>query len=423
MPIFILLTPGLWKKCYKMLFLYKTINKEGERQEGTIEAVSMDVAISSLQRKGLAVSFIKPKDEDDDILKKIPFLNKIFYKISNKDIVFLSRQMATLFEAQVSALKIFKLVGSEAENPVLRKHLLEVVDSLQGGDSISTALSKHPEVFSDFYVNMIRAGEESGHIDQTFLYLADYMDRSYEITSKARNALVYPAFVVFTFIAVMALMFTVIVPKIGVIIKESTQEIPFYTKIVFWVSDFFVNSWAFMLIAIVCLIGALVWYGGTAEGKRWISNVRLHIPYIGDLYQKLYLSRFSDNMSTMVLSGIPMLKAIEVTSSVVGNEVYEEALKETSAKVKSGQALSAALSEREEIPNILTQMIKIGEETGELGNILKTMSKFYQREVINAVDTLVGMIEPIMIVALGLGVGVLLASVLMPIYNVASSVS
>jgi type IV pilus assembly protein PilC len=157
-----------------MLFLYKTINKDGERGEGSIEAFSKDAAIVSLQKRGLMVSAIQPKDEDDgDILKKIPFFNKV----TNKDVVILSRQMSTLFEAQVSALKIFKLIGTEAENPTLRKSLLEVVDDLQGGASISSALSKHPKIFSNFYVNMIKAGEESGHIDQTFAYLADYLDR------------------------------------------------------------------------------------------------------------------------------------------------------------------------------------------------------------------------------------------------------
>ncbi len=403
-----------------MLFLYQTINKNGERKKGSIEAFSMDAAITSLQRKGLAVSSIKPKEDDDgDILKKIPFFNRV----SNKEVVILSRQLSTLFEAQVSALRVFKLIGTESENPTLRKHLLEIVDDLQGGSSISSALSKHPDVFSDFYVNMIKSGEESGHIDQTFSYLADYMDRTYEVLSKAKNALIYPAFVIFTFIAVMVLMFTVIVPKISLIIKDSSQEIPLYTKVVFWISDFFTKNWILMLLALIVGIIGLIWYGRTKEGRRQISNVRLYIPYVGDLYRKLYLSRFSDNMSTMILSGIPMLKAIEVTSSIIDNEIYREILVEAATKVKAGQALSAALGDREEIPSILTQMVRVGEETGELGNILKTMSKFYQREVMNAVDTLVGMIEPIMIVALGVGVGILLASVLMPIYNIAAMAS
>jgi len=402
-----------------MLFLYKAINRSGVTEEGEIDSFSQDAAITSLQRRELIISSIKPKEADDDIFHKIPFFNKV----SNKDVVILSRQMSTLFESKVSALRIFKLIATEAENLTLRTHMLEIVNDLQGGVSISSALGKHPDIFSDFYVNMVRAGEESGHIDESFAYLADYLDRTYEVSSKAKNALIYPAFVIFTFLAVMILMFTVIIPKIGLIIKESAQEVPFYTKAVFAVSDFFVNNWIFLIFAIIAGIVGLVWYSRTAEGRRWISNARLYIPYVGDLYRKLYLSRFSDNMSTMVLSGIPMLKAIEITSSVIDNEVYKEVLNEALIEVKSGSPLSGALSGHREIPSMLTQMIKVGEESGELGNILKTMSKFYQREVMNAVDTLVGLIEPVMIVALGVGVGVLLASVLMPIYNIASSVS
>lgn len=404
-----------------MILNYKAINSTGGVEEGVIEAFSIDAAIVKLQSRGLTVSSIKEKEteESKDILRKIP----IFNRISNKDVVILSRQMSTLFQAQVSALRVFKLIAAEVENPILREHLLEIVSDLQGGSSISAALSKHPKIFSDFYVNMVKAGEESGKIDESFAYLADYLDRTYEVTSKAKNALIYPAFVIFTFIAVMVLMFTVIVPKIGAIIKDSAQEVPFYTKMVFWVSDFFVNNTLYLLVGLVILIVGGVWYSRTEEGHRWISNIRLQIPYLGDLYKKLYLSRFSDNMSTMVSSGIPMLKAIEVTAAIIDNQIYKEIMNDALNKVKSGSALSAALGEHEEIPRILTQMVKVGEETGELGNILKTMSKFYQREVVNAVDTLVGLIEPVMIVGLGVGVGILLAAVLMPIYNIASGVA
>ena len=402
-----------------MLFIYKAINQSGGREEGEIEAFTIDSAIGILQKKGLVLSSVVPKEEKHGgILSRIPFFNKV----SNKDIVILSRQISTLFEAQVSALRVFKLIATEAENPKLRTSLLQIVDDLQGGSSISGALAKHSDVFSDFYVNMVKAGEESGHIDESFSYLADYLDRTYEVSSKAKNALIYPAFVIFTFIAVMILMFTVIVPKIGAIIKDSAQEVPFYTKIVFGVSDFFINYYVFLLIGLLVFAILVVWYMRTPEGRAWVSDFRLRVPYVGDLYRKLYLSRFADNMSTMVLSGIPMLKAIEVTASIIDNQTYKDLLNTTLLKVKSGSALSAALGDSDDMPRILVQMVKVGEESGQMGNILKTMAKFYQREVMNAVDTLVGLIEPVMIVGLGLGVGVLLAAVLMPIYNIASGV-
>lgn len=402
-----------------MLYVYKALTPQGEIKEGTIDTITIDIAIATLQKQGLVISFIKPVDEKKDILS---FEFHFFSGVSNKDIVILSRQMATLFDAQVSALRIFRLIGGQIENATLRKTLTQVADDLQGGLSISGSLAKHPKIFSDFYVNMVRAGEESGKLDETFNYLADYLDRTYEVTAKAKNALVYPAFVIATFIGVMVLMLTVIIPKIAVMIKDSGQEIPFYTKIVLAFSDFFINYGVFLAIASIVFVFGVYKYAQTEEGSRYVGHFKLQVPYIGDLYKKLYLSRIADNMNTMILSGIPMLRALEITSSVVDNDIYKNVLDSSLNAVKGGMSLSNSLAQyNEEIPGIMVQMIKVGEETGELGNILKTLAKFYQREVTNAVDTLVGLIEPIMIVSLGLGVGVLLASVLMPIYNIASA--
>ncbi|MGB3922160.1 MAG: type II secretion system F family protein [Minisyncoccia bacterium] len=399
-----------------MLFKYKALENSGKETSGQIEAVSLDVAVSSLQKRGLMIVDIESAEKE-------PWFNNLHFGsgVSNKDVVILSRQMATLFEAQVSALKIFTLLSSEMENVVLRRSLTQIADDLQGGSSISKALAKHPKVFSDFYVNMVRSGEETGKLNDTFNHLADYLDRNYEVVSKARNALIYPAFVITVFIAVMVLMFTTIIPKISLIIIESGQAIPLYTKIVFAVSDFFVN-YGFLLLAAV-IIGAflLVRYAKTPDGKSALARFKLKVPYIGDLYKKLYLSLIADNMSTMILSGIPMANAIEVTSTVVGNEVYRKILEESVIAVRGGSSFSQSLSQYEEIPGMLIQMIRVGEESGELGSILGTMAHFYQREVINAVDTLVSLIEPVMIVILGLGVGILLASVLIPIYDIANA--
>ena len=331
----------------------------------------------------------------------------------------LSRQMSTLFEAQVSALRIFRLLSAENDNPLLAKNLAQISDDLQGGTSISGALSKHPSVFSNFYINIVRAGEESGKLDQSFLYLADYLDRTYEVTSKARNALIYPAFVVITFISVMVLMLTLVIPKISGILIESGQEIPIYTKVVLGISDFFVD-YGLGLLALVVVGGVVLWrFFRTTEGKRVLSQIKLSIPYVSRLFRKLYLSRMADNMNTMLLSGIPMIRALEITSDVIDNTVYKEIFTDAISRVKAGSSVSDALSRNDEIPGIMIQMIKVGEETGDLGNILKTLARFYTREVNNAVDTLVDLIEPIMIVLLGLGVGFLLSSVLIPIYNIA----
>jgi type IV pilus assembly protein PilC len=401
-----------------MLFNYIAIDKTGNETAGSIEALNEDTAISSLQRQSLIIASISSAEERVFFKRDIAF----FDRVSNREIVILSRQIATLFESQVSALRVFKLLGAESENKLLRRALSKVVDDLQAGNTISTALGKHNKIFTPFYVNMVKAGEESGKLDETFSYLADYLDRSYEVSFKAKNALIYPAFVIFTFVIVMVLMLTLVIPRISGIFLDSGQELPIYTKIVVAISNFFVSYGVFLAIFII--IGVFfVWkFSKTENGKYSISEIKLSIPFLGNLYRKLYLARISDNLSTMLSSGITTVRAMEITAVVVGDAVYERLLKQAAEDIQAGSPISESFSKYPEIPNMVVQMMKVGEETGKLGNILNTLAKFYNREVTSAVDTLVTLIEPIMIVALALGVGVLLASVLMPIYNISSSI-
>jgi len=401
-----------------MLFKYKSIDSEGISKEGEIDAPNRDMAISGLQRRGLVVISIKDEGENKSF-----FSFSFFEKVSTKDIVILSRQISTLFEAQVSALKAFTLLSTNIENKLLSRKLAQICDDLQAGVSISDSLSKHPDIFSNFYINMVKVGEETGKLNQTFLHLAEYLDRQYSLTSKARNALIYPAFVIFTFFVVMSLMFVVVIPKLSTIILDSGQEVPIYTKIIIALSNFFVQYGFFILIFFV-LLGIWVWrLSYTDKGKAYLDKTRLSTPLIGNLYKKLYLSRITDNMDTMLSSGVSIIRAIDITANVVGSRVYKEVLGEVADGVKSGLAFSAALQKHEkEIPSMMVQMVLVGEETGSLGNILKTLTTFYRREVDDAVDTLVGLIEPVMIVVLGLGVGGLLVSVLMPIYNLAGGI-
>lgn len=399
-----------------MLFTYQALDQSGAKSSGTIDALNKTVAIGALQRRGLIVVSLKG-EEDKNI-----FQINLFQKVPLREIVVMSRQISTLFSSQISALKAFTLLGTTTENQLLRKQLLQVANDLQAGSSISSALSRHPDSFSPFYISMVKAGEESGKLNEVFSYLADYLDRQYELTSKARNALIYPAFVMIVFVVVMTLMFTMVIPNLAKLLLESGQEVPVYTRIVIAVSEFFVQYGVFILIALAFL-GVYLFLASRKEtGKRALDGFKISVPLIGQLYKKMYLARISDNLHTMLSSGIPILRSIEITGEVVGNKVYADIMKNSEEAVKAGSSFSKALSQYPEIPALLTQMIQVGEETGSLGDILKTLSNFYKREVDAAVDTLIGLIEPIMIVALALGVGVLLAAVLVPIYNVASGI-
>lgn len=404
-----------------MLFNYKALDQSNVQRGGTVEAASVDAAITAVQKRGYTLVSIDEVKEGGGLQSMLNLNFSVFNSVSYKDIVILSRQISTLFQAQVSPLRIFRLLSAETENKQLQLAMSQIVEDLQGGSSISRALASHEDIFSSFYVNLVRAGEESGSLEKSFMYLADYLDRQYEVVSKARNALVYPAFVISIFIVVMGLMLTLVIPNIARILVDSGQELPIYTQIVIGFSNFLVDYIGLILIAIAAA-GAGFWrFGQTELGKRTMDELIISLPYIGDLQKKLLLTRICDNMSTMLDSGISIVQALEVTADVVDNRVYKEIIEAALVEVKGGRSFADSIAEYPEIPGVLSQMAKVGEETGSLGQILGTLSNFYRREVNNAVDTLIGLIEPAMIVALGAGVGVLLASVLMPIYNLTSS--
>ncbi|MCA9352576.1 type II secretion system F family protein [Patescibacteria group bacterium] len=402
-----------------MLFNYKVVTKEGIEKKGQIEAASSDIAVATLQRREYVVVSLVPDSKKSFFESNIPF----FDRIPMKHIVLMSKQAATLFEAQVSAVKTFELLGQNAESKGIQKALAQVTDDIRGGTSISGAMAKQPKVFSDFYVNMVRAGEESGKLTETFTFLAEYLERSYELSSKTKNALVYPSFIIVTFITVMTLMLVKVIPNMAKIIEDSGQQVPVYTKITLAISDFFVNYGVFLLILIV-IAGFLVWRMlKTDNGRTRFDQIKLNLPGFGKLYRKIYLARIADNMNTMLTAGIPVVRTLEISGDVVGNTIFSNILADAVEEVKGGNSISNAFNKHEEIPQIMVQMVKVGEETGSIGKILKTLARFYNKEVNDTVDTLIGLIEPAMIVLLGIGVGGLLMSVMIPIYNVAGSIT
>lgn len=401
-----------------MLFKYSALSPQGEEKSGTVNAINLDVAINLLQKQGMTVVNINPAESK-------PFWKKsfsAFERVSLRDVVIFSRQLATLFVAHVSALKVFRMLAAESDNPLLRRKIGEVADDVQGGASMSDAFAKHPEIFSDFYVNMVRAGEESGKLSETFEYMADYMDRSYALVTKVRNALIYPAFIIAMFIIVMILLFTMVFPRLAQILLESGQPIPIYTQIVISFSNLLIDYGIFLLVALI-VGGFFLWrYAHRPTGRMHLARFQLGIPLLGTLFKKFSLARTADVLFTMLTSGVPVVRAIEVAAAVVGNAVYEDILGQAARDVRSGSTISAAFAKHEEFPSILVQIIRIGEETGEVGNILKTLAEFYRRDVNDVIDAVISLIEPAIIVLLGVSVGSVLASVLIPIYNISTSI-
>jgi len=306
---------------------------------------------------------------------------------------------------------------SDTSKPKLRLALAAIIDDINGGLALSQAFAKHPEIFSSFYVNLVRAAEESGKLQEVFLYLADHLERSYYLTTKARNAMIYPVFVFCTFIIVMILMLTIIMPRLTAIFEQSNVPIPFYTKAIIALS-LFLRQWGVILL--IALVGGVIaaWrWIGTPKGRKFADELQLKIPIFGELYQKLYMTRFADNLRTLIVGGIPIIRSLTITSDVVGNVVFQEVIQNAVESVKGGNTISAVLARSPDVPILVTQMIRIGESSGRLDFILGSIARFYQKEVDSLVENLVALIEPIMIVLLGVGVGILVASVLVPIYN------
>lgn len=403
-----------------MQFNYKARTGEGEGTEGVIEAASIDLAVSSLQRRNFLVLSIEPV-EDGGAASKVAEWLGVFGSIPVKDVVILTRQLSTLFEAKVPVVESFKIIIGETENRKLRQQLSDLLDEVQGGMAMSQAMSRHPEAFSRFYVAMIRSGEESGKLEEIFKFLADYLERSFELTRKARNALIYPAFVLSAFVIVMTLMLVFVIPNLANILIESGQAIPIYTRVVIGISLFF-RSFGLVFLALLAVLAVfLARYWRTPGGRIYFSRIMISAPIMGGLYKKIYLSRIADNLHTLLSGGITVVRALEITAEVVGNEIYRRILLDSMETVKGGSMISDALSKYEDVPRLLSQMIRIGEETGKLDYILKSVANFYRRDVDNFIDNLVSLIEPVLIVVLGLGVGVLVASVLVPIYNISTA--
>jgi len=401
-----------------VLYKYEATTAEGEEKRGVIDAANRDIAIAALQRRNLIIISVEEAKESGFFSKPLA----IFNRVKPRDIVILSRQLSTLFEAKVPVLTSLNLLAGETENPALREKMSVLLDDIQGGSSISEAMSKQPDVFSKFFVNMVRSGEESGKLDEVFSYLASYLERNYELASKARSALIYPIFVLVAFFGVLVLMLTVIIPKLSVILKETGQELPIYTKAIIAVSDLLINYGIFVLIALI--VGAIsVWYYlRTGQGKAGFARFQLSIPYVGVLYRKLFIGRMLDNFETLLSSGVSVIRTLELTADVIDSEIFRQILTESIEAVKGGSSISESLSRYEDIPGLVVQMIRVGEETGKLAFVLKTLSRFYKKEVDTAIETLMSLIEPALIIVLGLGVGLLVAGILGPIYNITAGI-
>lgn len=402
-----------------MKFNFKAKTETGDLKEGLVDAISREAAIEILQRNGLIPLEVASEDRGG-MHGLVRDVQKLWEGVSPKELMVIFRQLATLIEAHVPVVTSLKTISEQTDNRFLRSVLIEIEDDIEDGMSFSESLEKHPKVFDTMTINIIRAGEISGNLQHSIEFVADSIEKTYHLNSKIKGALFYPAFVLVVAGVIGFLVITFILPKITVIIKELNVPVPWYTTLLIGLSDFMNLYWWAVLIGIVAIGVGIAYYFRSESGQREKDVLVLHLPVMSILARDIYITRFSENLSALMASGIPVVRALMITSDVIGNTVYAEVMLKAAEEVKTGGTMSSVFQRYpKEIPPIVSQMVRIGEETGTMAHVLGSIGKFYNQEVDVMTRNLTSLIEPILIVGLGIGVGILTVGILLPVYNIA----
>ncbi|MDZ7786465.1 MAG: type II secretion system F family protein [Candidatus Saccharibacteria bacterium] len=404
-----------------MLYTYTAISKDNKRITGDIDASDEESARQALERKGLHPLVVKPKKKGWD-------LNNLHLgkpKIKLKDLVIFTRQLSTMINAGVPLVRSLATLAEQTDNPTLREQINEVTKEVEGGISFADALEKHPDTFSLIYINMVRAGEAGGILDEILKKLAIQQEKDARIRSKFKGAMTYPAILLtITFAVFMGLML-IAMPKIGSIITDLAGEdaqLPQLTQVMLALSGFMVDYWIFIIGGLFVGFVSLRRYIKTEAGRRRKDQFLLKIPVLGTIVVKVSVARFARIFASLMTAGVTVIETLETTSKAVGNAVVEDELNEAIKQVKNGKQLSEPLKDSKIFPPIVSQMMAIGEETGETDQILIKVADFYEEEVDTVVDSLSSILEPIMIVIMGGMVALIAVSVIGPISNLTSQI-
>lgn len=398
------------------IFKYKALDVDKKERKGLIEAINEEAAAGTLKEKGLSIISIKRKSERKGKAKFLTILNRV----KLKDLVIFSRQFAVMISANVALVQSLRILVEQTENITLKMIVSEIADEVDSGLRLSDALAKRPKIFSNFYINVVKSGETSGKLDEILNYLADEMEKDYDMMSKIKGAMIYPVFVFLSLGIVGVIMMVFVVPKLTGILTETGAELPMATKILIGTSDIMSNYWWLLLIILVGIIIGFKFYIGTPLGRRQFDFLKLKIPIFGKLLQRIYLVRFTRSMNTLIVGGVPIIKSLEIAAEVVGNQTYKDLIKETSKAVEDGDSISSVFIDSKEIPKMVSQMMSIGEKTGKLDIILGRITDFYSREISNIVANLMTLMEPLIMAVMGVAVGIMVAAIILPMYDMAS---
>ncbi len=393
------------------LFEYRARDKTGKVVIGTVEATGKKTAVETLRKHDLVIISIELK-------RKIEIIPA---RVSRKDLVVMSRQLATMLEAGLPIVIALKTLVRQTENPKLKDVLTDVAASVEGGTKLSLALAAYPKAFSNYFVSLVKTGETTGQLDKVLLVLADQQEKDYTLISEIRGALMYPIFIVVGLFVVGLLMIVMVIPQLTAILEEAGQELPIATRMLIGTSNFLTSYWWLVLIVILGIILAVRSYVQTEEGRKWWDGLKLRLPLVGDLFRKIYVARFAGSLSGLIIGGTPIVEALKIAGDVTGSEIYKEVFYETSDAVRGGKPITSVIEKREEVPPMVANMMAVGEKTGKLGEILLVVNNFYTKEVDTSLKGLVRLIEPAVMIIMGIAVGIMVAAIIMPMYNLAGA--
>jgi type IV pilus assembly protein PilC len=400
-----------------MKFSYKARTKQGELQVGNVEAGNREAAVNILLGHGLFVLSIEPVLE----VRWYDRILDFFKRVKVTDLMVFTRQFATLLASQVPLSDSLSNLYRQTSHPVLKEAIAEVANDVDAGFSLSQALERHTGIFSEFYVNMVKSAEVTGRLSEILNFLADYLESQATLVAKVKNALIYPIMVILLFFVVVIIMVSFVLPQITPIFAEADIELPVFTQILLSSGAFISRWWWAIAILLLIFFLMVIDYFQTKEGKVVLDEISLRLPVVGPLFQKLYITRFAESSRMLIKGGLTIPQSIEISSHTIGNAVYRDRLSEVSTRIRKGELLSKTLETMPEFPPLVSQLIAVGEQTGRLEQLLEKVTDFYTREVEDIVNNLVTLIQPALMVVIGIMVAILFASILLPLYNLSQA--
>lgn len=399
-------------------FSYKAKNNKGEVLSGEIETSIQSEAAKILISKQLFPIEIVEIKERKFKLENIPFFSFLDSVPKKKKAVAI-RQFATLVRSGLSIIQSLETMTQESGDKKLKDTFASILQEVEGGSALSAAFSKHPKVFSGIDISLIKAGERSGNLDKVLDRMANQLEKDASLISKIRGALIYPAIVLMVAGGVISIMIIYLVPKLVDLYADFEGELPFITKMMIWLSDLLVHFWWALILIFIALVSGFITYIKSEKGKVHWDTLKIKTPIIKELLIKIYMARFTRIMGTLLGSGVSVVESITITSDAIGSEVYRREILKIAESVRQGKSLSAGMRASEIFPSVSSRMIKVGEETGEIDNMLNNLANYYEEEVDNIVKSIATIIEPVMIVVMGGVTLLILVGIMGPIYQIA----